>query len=158
MDKNEFIHHATVWVLGLLTAFMLYGSFVYLQWEYQTYKPISWIFEASLTIPDFKAGTNPMIDYKRTIHEDFRATPLIEIKDIDNQTVCREDRNKTFSYEAGEPLSPEDRNLKWFMIGASCLDTLKPGHYYIQTDWNIMRPNMPVRNFRLRTNIFEVFA
>lgn len=137
-------------------AILLYVGYVFGTYQYELHKPVEWIFEAHLIVPDFKSGENPAIDYERTIWEDFRASPLVEIKNAsDGTTECRTDDPVEYSYERGEKMKAKNKNLQWY-TQASCLALMPPGEYYVETNYILKRTNLPDRSYTVRSNVFKI--
>lgn len=149
------IHKVSAFFIGMSIAFMLYFAYIYSDYEYEKFKPVSWIFQSSVAVPSFVEGENPLVAYNRSIHEDFRATPLVEIKTTDDITVCRTDLPKEYSYEKDETLDPNKVTLEWY-VEAPCVHDLTPGQYYLTTDYVIKRVGEPDRHLRVVSNVFEV--
>ena len=117
--------------------------------------PASWWLEvASVHIPDASAGQPVRMAVQRTIRRDFVAEWSASVRTDDGaaQVVCVGSGKS--NYRQGANL-PANLTLDWWTDGAC--KTLRPGRYWVATDWDIRPAGIwPAKRVSSSSNRFEV--
>lgn len=143
-------------VAGLLGAVIVWLGVSQAVVTYREYVPATDFFEASLQVPDFKAGDNPLVVYDRSIKADFVGGFRVEVKRAsDHHTVCA-GAGTNIHYEPSEFLESKDTTFDWY-VGAPChLNLTKGVQYYLESSWTISNENWPTKYYNSVSNIFSV--
>lgn len=116
--------------------------------------PPSAMFEATVTVPDFRVGEDPNVEYVRMIKMTQRMGWDAEIHtlehDADNGQICSGRGSNT--YQVDEPWR---RVMPLSDFGGFVRCELKPGTYYLDTCWSGHIAFMP-KTYCARSNIFRV--
>ncbi len=145
---------ATLFV-GVFLATVSFSSYRNISDWFYLQTDISNIFEASVNVPDFSAGQNPLVLYDRKIHQGFNGDWTVEVKILDGKnTVCRGGATNV-TYDIDEKLDPSKITFDWF-VGSDCSKTLKSGMYYLEVNYRLRIEGRPVRYMTIQSNIFRV--
>lgn len=138
--------------LGLASALWV-GWLAYDRWDKARY-PVENIFAASVAVPDFTIGTDPLVIYDREIKKSFIGGFTVEIKNLQQVSVCY-GITSGLKYDKGEQLDPTVTTLSWYVY-AECAKHLKVGQYYIETTYTIDAADLPRKYLTTTSNIFTV--
>lgn len=145
----------SIFLAGILLAFVLFGSFRSAMDYYYLHSSLDPIFKASVSVPNFKRGENMDVLYQRIIGVEFNGDFSVEVKRLsDNATVCK-GSGTNITYTPGEGMS--DSSFNWY-VGSDCASKLQPGEYYLETNYRIRVEGKPVRFLKTISNIFSVYA
>ena len=116
--------------------------------------PVEELFEVhELTVPNFMAGDNPVIQYKRDIRGHFVGEWTVEVKQVFETgtfSVCSGSGTSNYSPDAILSLYP---TLNWF-IGKDC--KLTEGSYTLLAHWQIDRDLPFTQDVSFSSNGFRV--
>lgn len=148
---------------GLFVAAAVFMAGQGLLWVYRTMVPISTVFTASVAVPDFIRGDDPLTVYDRDIKTDFLGNFTVEVKGVTEGASYCVGGLEGVTYGAGEVSDPKITTLSWYVGpirtgGAACLTNLAPGQYYLETNYTIHVDNWPQRTLRTESNVFSVLA
>ena len=154
---HTLFHTLSYVVMGIILAVIAYMGFLQVDTLFYMKQPISNIFISSVIVPDFKKGTNPEIQYNRTINTSFLGDFSAELKSVDDGVTICSGEGHGIKYEAGEPIRKSDTEFDWY-IGNFCSksDLLQPGQYYLETTYTIKVEGYPDRFLTTRSNVFTV--
>lgn len=157
----------------IISIFLMFFGFYFLLIE--SYKSLTELesenyFTASVAVPDFKAGDDPLIVYNRVVKKPFVGIYRVEVKNIDGQLICRGSNVATpYDYTPDDALNAEEETLSWFvhpLIGPDNLDKNDRCHeviardtstrYYITWSFDIIEGNRSDVYIPPVSNIFEV--
>lgn len=123
---------------------------------YRDYVPVATVFEASVQVPNFKPGENPLVVYARTVKQDFIGSFHVELKDVEKgESICSGGATNLV-YSKDDYLDPKKVTFDWY-IGADCSSKVQFGHQYIlETTWTVRVENWPTKYLTRRSNIFQI--
>lgn len=147
---------------GLVVAMVLFSFGQWALWLYRSNLPVSNIFTASVAVPDFYSGDNPLVTYDREIKESFLGDFTVEVKGITTNTSECTGGLPGVAYDKGELTDPKITTLRWYVVPHTgkgpCLENLKPGQYYLETNYTIRVRDWPERYLRTTSNVFNVLG
>ena len=117
--------------------------------------PDDWMIVNAVTVPDFAAGTDPVILYDRTISKRFRAYWTVELQELTAHGavhVCDSGEPQGNDYDPEEALA-RVRLFSWYMGRASPCDVSPGLNYVVKTIWR----GRGVPMISNRSNVFTVF-
>ena len=122
--------------------------------------PITDIFEASVYVPDFVVGDNPLLIYDTEKKQTFNGDFTVEIKTSDGDIMCRGYENN-ITYSRDDIISPERTSLVWFLgnqVPPDCYKDLEPGLSYMEVNYTIRVEGFPDRYYKIKSNFFTIFS
>lgn len=151
---KKILHGFSILVIGVTLALLLFSGYSESRRSLSLLAPIETVFQADVVVPDFVAGSDPQVQYTRTIHEFFDGVYKVEIKRADTGSMICSNRGSA-AYEPSDVL-PESTSLAWYANDEKCPIELKPGQYYIETWYKIKREGLPTRYYGSTSNVFHV--
>lgn len=123
----------------------------------KNFQPISTIFTASVTVPDFYEGGDPLVFYDLDIYESFVGAFSVEVKALDTTTgSCRGGGDNIF-YGKAELLDLSVTTLSWYVSPKDgCVERLEAGQYFLETHYTIRRDGYDNRSLSTISNVFNV--
>jgi hypothetical protein len=110
----------------------------------------------SLTIPDFKVGDDPFIEYERVIHQQFIGSWVAEVRLKQGDgwvAICHPNGKVIFGPEKQQPAGGS--HLSWFLGEQPC--PILPGTYQVVATWTVERDGVAGNvSTSLQSNIFTV--
>jgi len=150
IDFEKKVKFLTTIVWGLMFLLVILGSnFIFSNIEKVV--KVEEVFYASVFVPDFKRGENPLVDYENTKYLPFKAVYRVEVKNTKGSVVCvgsNINRGMT-DYTPDDILDPYKTTFSWFVDtlidpiavrGRKChevLAELPPQEYYITWSFDI---------------------
>jgi len=126
-------------------------------WWLASITPVSDYFEASVSVPNFKAGEDPLVVYDRQIKITFTGGFVVEVKSVEGASTACFGGLSGVRYTAGEVLDPTVPTLTWYVANPrDCTKSLKPGRYYLETNYTISSENSPDKHLTTVSNVFTV--
>ena len=116
-----------------------------------------WIAVNSIYVPDFAAGSDPLMTYDRRIIEEFQGFWVVEVQQHDPASgafILRCSGSGVNDYEPQDYIPENVVSWSWF-IGKPCND-LPPGDYRLRTSWVLKRPDWPEKQIVAYSNMFKV--
>lgn len=132
---------------GMVTIFLIWPSVLWLV-------PPSWMFSATVEVPDFEVGENPVVNYTREIAYTQTMDWSAEIRGVvpppGNRQYCP--GNGRSLYESDEEKIYPIKLLKFLGV-STCLPP--PGNYFISVCWTGRIAWFP-KVYCTRSNIFTI--
>lgn len=129
-------------------------------------------FEATVQVPDFKAGENPIVIYDTMIKKPFGGVYRVEVKTITGDVVCigSNTHNNIIDYTPDDRINPDKVTLDWFVgpiVGpihtnfedkcSQLIEKDTSDKYYITWFFDMYVDNDQIIQYRPEiSNIFEV--
>lgn len=117
----------------------------------------AWFEVKDLTVPDFEAGTNPVISFDRVIHTELKGDWVVEVQTVSDDGflfVCGGHGSNIYSPK--DDRLPDPVTWNWLVFDQGTCDGVAPGDYRLQIRWDFYKSGWPDKSLTVVSNVFKI--